>query len=98
MNPPPPGAAGDDVELVVRVMIVPAATLLPAVALFELPAPAAVVNERIELPTVHMLLDVDGETEANTQVVEAPVYEYTVRLGLHAEGATTVTSAFRVDC
>lgn len=31
MNPPPPGAVGDEVELLVSVITVPAATLLPAV-------------------------------------------------------------------
>ena len=56
-------------------MMVPAATLLDAVWEAELPAAAAVVNERIELPTAQVSLLVEGVTLASTQVVEAPVYE-----------------------
>ncbi len=74
-KPPPAGAAGDAVEPLVRTMIVPAATLLPAVAEAELPAAEEVVTERIELPIVHVAELVEGVTLASTQVVEAPEYE-----------------------
>ena len=56
-------------------MIVPAATLLAAVPELELPAVDDVLNERIELPTVHVSELVDGVTVASTHVVVAPVYE-----------------------
>jgi len=56
-------------------MIVPAATLLPAVWLFEFPAVAVVLNERIAMLGVQMSVLVDGFTLASTHVVETPVYE-----------------------
>jgi hypothetical protein len=79
-------------------MIVPCATLPPAVPEFELPAADDVVKEMIALPIAQVAELVDGVTLANTQVVEAPEYEYTVRLGLQAVGAMTEVSAFSVTC
>jgi hypothetical protein len=64
---------GDEVELLVRTMIVPAATVLDAVSEFESPAALLVVNERISLPVVQVSEPVEGVTEASTHVVEAPV-------------------------
>jgi hypothetical protein len=73
MNPPPPGAVGAAVELLVTTRMVPAVTLLPAVPEAELPAAAAVLNERTEAPTVHTSVLVDGVTLASTHVVVTPV-------------------------
>ena len=68
-NPPPPAAV---CVLVASVIIVPALTVLPAVAVHVLPPVAAVVQEIIELPTVHVAEAVLGVTAKMSQVVEAP--------------------------
>jgi hypothetical protein len=47
MNPPPPADAGEAADPVVRVIKVPAATLLDAVAELELPAAEPVEKLRI---------------------------------------------------
>jgi hypothetical protein len=47
MNPPPPAAAGEAADPVARVIKVPAATLLAAVAELELPPADAVEKLRI---------------------------------------------------
>lgn len=62
MNPPPPGAAGDEAEPDVRTIIVPAGTALPAVPLFELPAADAVANVITEEPIVQTFELADGVT------------------------------------
>ena len=49
--------------------------LLPAVALQVLPAAAAVVQLRMELPTVHVVEEVDAVTVYRFHVVLAPLYE-----------------------
>ena len=71
-NPPPPGAV---CPLVLRIMIVPVATLLPAVAEHVLPPAEAVLHEMMVLPGVQVGVLVEGVTEINVQVVLAPVYE-----------------------
>jgi hypothetical protein len=60
-------------EVIVR--IVPAATVLPAVAEFEDPAVAAVEKLSIELPAVQVVEAVDAVTLNNVHVVLAPEYE-----------------------
>lgn len=79
-------------------MIVPALTVVLSVAVHELPAADVVVQLRIDAPTFHVVLPVLGVTANKFQVVVAPEYEKISMLGLHAAGATTVTSALRVTC
>jgi hypothetical protein len=69
MNPPPPGAAAGLVEIV---MIVPAAELLPAVAVQVEPAAASVEQLIMEEPCVQTVLLVDGVTLHKLQFVLAP--------------------------
>lgn len=68
-NPPPPGT---EPEPDVSVRIVPAATLLPAVAVHELPAPLAVAQLMIEDPAVQVVEDVLGFTLNSDHVVDPP--------------------------
>ena len=76
MNPPPPAEAGDAADPDERVITVPAATLLAAVAEFELPDAEAVEKLRIGVCDVdadQIFELVDGVTVSKTQVVLAPV-------------------------
>jgi hypothetical protein len=98
MNPPPPGAAGLPMLPLVRIMMVPAETLADAVPDIDDPAAAAVENESMLVPKVHVTEVVDGVIVANTQVVVAFEYDQTVREGLQDVGAITEGMAFGVDC
>jgi hypothetical protein len=69
MKPPPPGAVLPEV---VKVRIVPAAWLLPAVLEHVEPDAAIVAQESMELPTVHVVELVDEVTVYNAQVMEVP--------------------------
>ena len=71
-NPPPPGAV---CPLVERVMIVPAATVDPAVAVHEFPAADVVLHEMIEPAVAHTSELVDAVTLYSVHVVLAPLYE-----------------------
>lgn len=53
--------------------MVPAATLLPAVAVQVAPAVEAVAQLMIAEPAVHVLVLVEGVTLISTQVVLAPL-------------------------
>jgi hypothetical protein len=71
-NPPPPGTA-PPLEPLVKVMIVPAATLLEDVAELVLPAVAAVAKVMMVLPGVQVFELIDGVTVSKIHVVAAPV-------------------------
>jgi hypothetical protein len=92
MEPAPPGTAPAADEPDVSVMTVPAATLLPAVAVQLDPLVAVVAQLMIELTAVHGFV-VAGVTLNTVQVVAAPVYEKMVMLGLQAAGAITAVVA-----
>ena len=57
----------------VRVMIVPVATVEPAVTVHVAPAPLVVLQDMIALPAVQVAEDVLGVTEVNCQVKAEPV-------------------------
>jgi hypothetical protein len=61
--------------LVDNVRIVPAASVLAAVAVHELPPAEAVVQLITDVPAVHVELVVLGVTVNKVQVVLAPEYE-----------------------
>jgi hypothetical protein len=84
--------------LVVKIRMVPAGTLPPAVPEFEDPAVGPVVNERTAEPMVQVTEFVDGFTVVSTQVVVAPEYDQTVNAGLQAVGAITEGIPFNVAC
>jgi hypothetical protein len=96
-KPPPPGTApAEDPD--VSVMIVPAATVLAAVAVHVEPAAAAVVQLMMVLPGVQMFEVVEGVTVIKNQVVLTPEYERIFMLGVQAAGAGTETRPFNVIC
>jgi hypothetical protein len=89
-NPPPPGADWPDVD---NVKTVPAASALGSDTEFVAPAPEPVVVLIMADTAVHV--PVVALTVHKVQVVEAPVYEKIVMLGLQAEGTTTASVALR---
>jgi hypothetical protein len=84
--------------LVERTRIVPALTLEAALAVQLEPAALVVVHCKSPVPAVQTSELVLGITSKISQVVVAPEYDQILMLGVHADGATTVTKPFNVTC